>query len=457
MNIKLVFLLIFSTVFYKSWTQENNLSLKGEGHYHPENIQCITDEERQKVNQEIKRNIKKYNIKLPKQKSMPVLYDWPIDQNPAYSWNSTIGISNYVDHNTAFPNQLEDYNCGTHTYDTNGGYNHQGIDIFLWPFDHNQVANDHTYAVAGAAGTILAKQDGQVDNSCTLNNNPANYVILEHSDGSRSWYWHLKNGSVTTKPIGSSVVSGEYLGVIASSGNSTGPHLHFECYDENLNLIDPYSGSCNSMNSSSFWNAQKPYWEPTINVVMTHAQPPNLTSCPNPEITNEKTVFNPLDTVYLIPYFHDYQTSNTSNMKVRYPNGAIWYNWNHTPNMTYRASYYWWYIIIPSSAALGTYAFEVTLNGTTVSADFEVESSNCPPDYTGANQLTGTQNVDEAFETNGILDSDQIINSNAVVKYDSAVEINLLPGFQTILGVLFEAIIDGCGGAAKEENGQSGK
>ena len=70
----------------------------------------------------------------------------------------------------------------------------------------------------------------------------------------------------------------------------------------------------------------------------------------------------------------------------------------------------------------------------------------CPNDYAGMNQLTGIQSVMADFETNGVIDSDQIISSNAIVDYDSETEINLLMGFETELGVIFSAFIDGCGG-----------
>ena len=127
--------------------------------------------------------------------------------------------------------RLQDWNCGDRTYDTNGGYNHQGIDIFTWPFSFNQMDNNHAIAVAAADGIIILKTNGNFDRSCTLNGNTWNAVYIQHSDGSQSWYGHLKNGSLTTKNVGDFIASGEYVGVVGSSGNSTGPHLHFEVYN----------------------------------------------------------------------------------------------------------------------------------------------------------------------------------------------------------------------------------
>ncbi len=76
----------------------------------------------------------------------------------------------------------------------------------------------------------------------------------------------------------------------------------------------------------------------------------------------------------------------------------------------------------------------------------------CPPDYAGANQLTGTESDMILYATNGILDSDQLIDATADVEYNSAIEINLLPGFETILGAIFDAIIAGCVDVTLEEN-----
>src|SRR5690606_2616679 len=209
-------------------------------------------------------------------------------------YNDVWSISNHVDHNAAFPNQIQDYNCGNRTYDTAQGYNHKGVDIFTWPFTWHQFQNNHSWVIAAAPGIIIGKNDGNYDMSCNFNNNNWNAVYVQHSDGSVSWYGHLKNGSLTTKNIGASVSAGEYLGVIGSSGNSTGPHLHFEVYNNTNQLVDTYSGTCNTWTSSSdsWWQNQKSYQDPKINAVLTHSAPPVFPTCPSVETPNMKDVFS---------------------------------------------------------------------------------------------------------------------------------------------------------------------
>lgn len=69
----------------------------------------------------------------------------------------------------------------------------------------------------------------------------------------------------------------------------------------------------------------------------------------------------------------------------------------------------------------------------------------CPPDYAGPNTLTGVITNNALYETPGLLQSTQTLSNNATVYYDSMTEIELLPGFETQLGFIFLAHIDGCG------------
>ena len=52
-----------------------------------------------------------------------------------------------------------------------------------------------------------------------------NYVVLDHGGGLETEYQHLKSSLVSA---GQSVVQSQVLGYVGSTGNSTGPHLHFE-------------------------------------------------------------------------------------------------------------------------------------------------------------------------------------------------------------------------------------
>ncbi|WKX72584.1 peptidoglycan DD-metalloendopeptidase family protein [Streptomyces sp. XD-27] len=52
-----------------------------------------------------------------------------------------------------------------------------------------------------------------------------NQVVIRHEDGKYSQYAHLSSLSVT---VGETVTGGEQIGLSGTTGNSSGPHLHFE-------------------------------------------------------------------------------------------------------------------------------------------------------------------------------------------------------------------------------------
>src|SRR5947199_4200677 len=126
-------------------------------------------------------------------KSAPLVpLQWPLQLVPGHPEKGARTITNYVDNNSAFPNELLDYNCGARTYDQANGYNHQGTDITAYPFAWRKMDNEEAIVVAAAPGIIVMREDGQFDRSCALNMQPWNAVYLRHADGSMTWYGHLK-------------------------------------------------------------------------------------------------------------------------------------------------------------------------------------------------------------------------------------------------------------------------
>lgn len=82
---------------------------------------------------------------------------------------------------------------------------------------------------------IQAADAGTVDEVQRLTYGYGKYVLVRHHDGSESLYAHLSAIHVSA---GQQVPASATIGLSGSSGNSTGPHLHFEIR-KNGKAIDP--------------------------------------------------------------------------------------------------------------------------------------------------------------------------------------------------------------------------
>ena len=82
--------------------------------------------------------------------------------------------------------------------------------------------------IGAPAGTpILAAADGVVLQSGWLDGGAGNGVILLHEQGWETRYFHMVSADLPVA-TGDSVLAGQVIGNVGSTGDSTGPHLHFE-------------------------------------------------------------------------------------------------------------------------------------------------------------------------------------------------------------------------------------
>lgn len=99
---------------------------------------------------------------------------------------------------------------GWRTHPITGRQNlHGGIDI---------AAPNGTPIMASKAGVVVISQYGS---------SYGNYVVISHPDGTRTLYAHMSQRNVSA---GDTVRQGQTVGLVGSTGSSTGNHLHFETW-----------------------------------------------------------------------------------------------------------------------------------------------------------------------------------------------------------------------------------
>jgi murein DD-endopeptidase MepM/ murein hydrolase activator NlpD len=100
------------------------------------------------------------------------------------------------------------------------GVPHQGID-FAMP--------ENTPLRATAAGTVIAAGWAYTGYGIS--------VVIDHGDG---YFTHYAHQNRTAVEVGQKVKAGQIIGYEGSTGDSTGPHLHFEVHQGAMwNQIDP--------------------------------------------------------------------------------------------------------------------------------------------------------------------------------------------------------------------------
>lgn len=101
-----------------------------------------------------------------------------------------------------------------------GSTNHKGTDIGRVGYT--------SPIYASKAGTVIVSQ---------YSSSYGHYVVISHGSGNTTLYGHMSSRKVS---VGQYVNQGDVIGITGSTGNSTGPHLHFEI-TENGVRINPLS------------------------------------------------------------------------------------------------------------------------------------------------------------------------------------------------------------------------
>lgn len=175
-------------------------------------------------------------------------FRFPLDR----CYTGCSAVSAYVDRDPT--SRVREYNCTDYSYN-----NHQGTDFAIQGGFRAQ--DEGRTIVAGADGTVMSVHDGESDRcttgSCGGGGGFGNHVVLSHSDGKLSYYAHMRRGSILVRP-GQAVRCGDAIGLVGSSGNSTGPHVHFEVREGTMS-VDSFSGRSVCGGGTSLWVSQGVY------------------------------------------------------------------------------------------------------------------------------------------------------------------------------------------------------
>ena len=134
---------------------------------------------------------------------------------------------------------------------TSSGGSANATGSFLWPVAsyvyvssrfglriHPITGEEKTHTgldIASNQGTAVYASDGGTVTLAGWNGGYGNCIMIDHGNGYVTLYGHLSSIGVSE---GQTVNRGDTIGAVGSTGNSTGPHLHFEVI-QNGTRIDP--------------------------------------------------------------------------------------------------------------------------------------------------------------------------------------------------------------------------
>lgn len=121
-----------------------------------------------------------------------------------------------------------------------------GSFTFIWPsterylsgYDYSPETNHYAIDIAGRLGNpIFAADHGVVVYAGWNDYGYGEMIVIDHGAGWQTLYAHLSQINVI---CGQEVYQGDTIGLMGSTGKSTGPHLHFELRSDEYGRVNPW-------------------------------------------------------------------------------------------------------------------------------------------------------------------------------------------------------------------------
>ncbi len=264
-------------------------------------------------------------------------------------------IVNYVD--WGLEESILDAYCLSKTYD-----GHQGTDFVIRNF---ALMDTGVAVMAVDTGVVIFTQDGIFDRE--KSSDPAkglgNYIGITHAGDIQTYYGHLRKNSLLVS-VGDTVLPGQVIGLVGSSGNSEDPHLHFELWYDSLYVIDPYSGPCG--NATSFWANEIPVdsaFHQWISGMVGFV--PDLDTLREQPVSRD-SFYQADEAITYWSLMYGLRKGDLVQVEWKNPDGFLWYSEQMVLDQDWWYYYYWSWINVPPSQNEGPWMVRLFQNGTLI-------------------------------------------------------------------------------------------
>ena len=280
---------------------------------------------------------------------LPQKFVSPVPGTPFRDWR----ITGYVDLDPRTDGNRLDYGGGAYTYDT-PTYNHDAIDLGPGNFRATDVGIP---IYAAADGVVTFTRDGNFDREVAWRDPPAtsNVVRVDHGAGWQTVYVHMRRDSVAVQ-VGEEVKAGDFLGYLASSGNSTGPHIHFEIEHHGRpveTFLDP----------ETFWLDPWPYAGVTPAVLSSGTTSLTPTASESKEGITRMSRFPFGQRITQWHYVAGQNDGDTRTYRWYRPDGTLYHSFTVTQSGLTRGSAKWGGLTVPAGEMSGVWHAAFEQNG----------------------------------------------------------------------------------------------